>query len=707
MSYIVGVDIGGTFTDCVVLKSDTLNQEPVVIKIGKALSTPPNFQTGFIEAMQSAAGMHGVALKDMLRDAHVYHGCTVGTNALVEHKTAKVGFLATRGHVDSIFMMKAGARLKWMSADYIAHVSKQTKPPPLVARELCAEIDERVAFDGNVLVRLNEDTARAAIRRLLDQQVEAIAISLIWSTSNPKHEVRLREIVREMAPDVFVSISSEVSPRVGEYERSVATIINSMIGPPMRNYLEALEVDLRRNGYQHSLQIMSCSGGLIDAKHAGLLPVLTIGSGPVAGLIGAASLANAAGVGDNRNVLTADVGGTTLDIGTIYDGTPVRRATASHGQFEYFVSTLDVRSVGSGGGSIIHCDGASLRVGPESAGARPGPVCFGRGGERPTVTDAAAILGYFNPDYFFGGRIKLDVTASAAALERVGKPLGLDAKQTAAAALRIVDSQMADAIWLTVTQQGYDARDFSLYSFGGAGGLHATAIARELGIRKVAVPLSNLAAGWSAFGIAASDALVTESAAMGLSSPFDPDAINTRFRELEARVLDQLDLQGVSRDLVNLQHFAELRYSAQINQVAVKVPGGTYDRAAVGKMVTAFEQEYERLYGKGSGYAAAGFQLTGLQVHGRAKLSSLQVETLDANTIEASALKGKREVIWYGRSATPEATPVFDGPSLRVGSSTPGPAILEYPDTTIIVQHDTVARIHRTGSVVIDIGTAA
>lgn len=707
MSYIVGVDIGGTFTDCVLLQDAAAQGGGAVIRIGKALSTPPDFQAGFIDAMRAAADSHGVSLGAMLADAHVYHGCTVGTNALIEHKTAKVGFLATRGHVDSIFMMKAGARLKWMSADYIAHVSKQTKPPSLVPRELCAEIDERVAFDGNVLVRLNEDTARVAIVKLLDRKVEAIAISLIWSTSNPQHEIRLRELIRELAPGLFVSISSEVSPRVGEYERTIATIINCMIGPPMRNYLEALELDLRKNGYQRSLQIMSCSGGLIDAKHARQLPVLTIGSGPVAGLIGAASLSNAVGVGDNRNVLTADVGGTTLDIGTIYDGTPVRRPTASHGQFEYFVPTLDVRSVGSGGGSIIHCDGVSLKVGPESAGARPGPVCFGRGGERPTVTDAAAVLGYFNPDYFFGGRIKLDVKSSAAALERVGKPLGLDAKQTAAAALRIVDSQMADAIWLTVTQQGYDARDFSLYSFGGAGGLHATAIARELGIVKVAVPLSNLAAGWSAFGIAASDALVTESAAMGLSSPFDPKSINARFRELETRVLDQLELQGVAREAVLLQHFAEMRYSAQINQVAVKVPGGSYDGAAVGKMVAAFEEEYERLYGKGSGYAAAGFQLAGLQVHGRAKLSNLQIEALQAPASGSSALKGRRDVIWYGRSATPESTPVFDGPSLHAGSATPGPAILEYPDTTIIVQHGTVARIHRTGSVVIDIGAAA
>ena len=511
--YIVGVDIGGTFTDCVALKTSD-DGTPPVVKIGKSSSTPPDFQTGFIGSLRTAAEMHGVALEEMLANAQVYHGCTVGTNALVEHKTARVGLLASRGHTDTIFIMKAGNRLKFMPANYIAHVAKQTKPEPLVPKALCEGIDERVTFDGKVFAALNEDTARASIRRLVEQGVEAIAISLIWSTANDSHEKRLRELVHEIAPDMFVSISSEVSPRVGEYERTIATIVNSLIGPPMRLYLEALEIDLKAHGYTQTLQIMSCTGGLIDADHARDVPVLTVGSGPVAGLIGAASLATAAEVGGGRNVITADVGGTTLDIGTIFDGTPVRRPTASYGQYEYFVPTLDVRSVGAGGGSIIRAEGAALKVGPHSAGARPGPACFGRGGQEPTVTDAAVVLGFFDPDYFFGGKITLDLAAAEAALARVGAPLGLDAKQTAAAALQIIDSQMADAIWLTLTQQGHDPREFSVYGFGGGGGLHGAAIARELGARSVVVPMSNLAAGWSAFGITASEALVTEQTAM-------------------------------------------------------------------------------------------------------------------------------------------------------------------------------------------------
>lgn len=699
MRYIVGVDIGGTFTDCVVL--DRGGDGGVAVKIGKASSTPPDFQTGFIDALRAAAEMHGTSLDAMLADAHIYHGCTVGTNALVENKVARVGLLATRGHTDTIFHMRAGARLKWMPSHYIAHVAMQTKPAPLVPKHLCAAIDERVTFDGAVLVDLNEDTARAAIRHLLDQQVDAIAISLVWSTANPAHEQRLRELVRDLAPDLFVSISSEVSARVGEYERTIATIVNSLIGPPMHFYLDALAGDLAANGYRGDLQIMSCTGGLIDAAHAAALPVLTIGSGPVAGLIGAANLAEQAQPGDTRNVVTADIGGTTLDIGTIFQARPMRRPTASHGQYEYFVPTLDVRSVGAGGGSIIRADGRLLKVGPESAGARPGPICFGRGGTQPTVTDAAAVLGYFDPDYFFGGRLTLDRAAAAAALATLGEPFGMDAAQTAAAAMRIVNSQMADAIWLTLTQQGYDPRDFVLYGFGGGGGIHAAAIARELGMAKAVIPLSDLAAGWSAFGITASEALIAVSDAVSMVSPFDPAEIDTHWRALEARVQAKLAAQGVAPEAIRLGHHAELRYALQVNQVPIEVAGGVYDPAAVAEMVATFEREYERLYGKGAGYAAAGFQLTNLEVRGAAALTDVDMAAIGLGEHDdARATKPHRDV--YGPDgAVPTA--VYDGALLAPGRRLPGPAILEFPDTTVVIDARSTVEIHRSGSVVIEL----
>ena len=395
--------------------------------------------------------------------------------------------------------------------------------------------------------------------------------------------------------------------------------------------------------------------------------------------------------------------------GTIYDGTPVRRPTASYGQYEYFVPTLDVRSVGAGGGSIIRAQGAVLKVGPHSAGARPGPVCFGRGGTEPTVTDAAVVLGFFDPTYFFGGKITLDIAAAVAALARVGAPLGLDGKQTAAAALQIIDSQMADAIWLTLTQQGHDPREFSLYGFGGGGGLHSAAIARELGARSVVIPMSNLAAGWSAFGISASEALVNEQTAMSLSSPFDPEEINKRWPVLEERVAAKLAKQGVPAEAIEFHRFGELRYQLQINQVAVPAEGGVYDAAAVERLVATFEAEYERLYGKGSGFAGVGFGLTSLQVHGTAKLSELRLGDIvqPGGGTSGNVEKKPRDVIWSGRGGKPETTAVFDGARLGVGFTAQGPAILEFPDTTVVVPHGCVASVDPTGSVVIDLNASA
>ncbi len=708
MGYIIGVDIGGTFTDCIVIRTErsASGEDIATVRIGKASSTPPDFQTGFVNALQAAAEQFGVGLAEMLDNAQgIYHGCTVGTNALVEHRTAKVGLLVSRGHRDSIFIMQAGGRLKWMPAEYIAHVAAQTKPDPLVPKHLCEEIDERIAFDGKVVVELNEEAARAAIGRLLEQGVEAFAISLLWSTVNPEHEQRLKAIVHEMAPNAFVSVSSEVITRTGEYERTIATIVNSLIGPPMDSYLAQLERDLKGLGYRGSLQIMSCSGGLIESGHARQLPVLTIGSGPVAGLIGAANLANGARIGGEGNIITADMGGTTLDVGLISNGRPISRATASYEQYEYFVPTLDVRSVGSGGGSIISSDGESLRVGPESAGARPGPACFMRGGTRATVADANVVLGYLNPDYFLGGRIKLEVEAARKALAEAGAPIGFGAEQAAAAAARIVDNQMADAIRLTTIQQGYDARDFTMYAYGGAGPVHATAIAREIGVRRVVVPLSNFAAGWSAFGVASSDALVVEESAVAMSYPFDPEVINRHLAALEERVTGRLLAQGIARDRIEIERYADMRYAVQVNQIQVRAPdAGKYDAATVAELLETFERDYERLFGKGSGYADAGFALTALRVRACAPLSGLKLDAV--NTVSAGGRvspKIERPVIWYERGLAPEMTPIYDGGALGVDDQIDGPAIIEYPDTTVVLRHGNRARVDATGSIVIDL----
>jgi N-methylhydantoinase A len=705
MGYVIGVDIGGTFTDCIVI------DDAGTVTIGKASSTPPDFHTGFVDSLRSAARRIGITLEQLVTQAHgIYHGCTVGTNALVENRTAKVGVLTTRGHRDVLFTMQGGARLVGMPPEVIAHVAAHSKPQPLVPKDMVGELDERIAFDGNVIVALDEDRCRAEIKRLRDAGAEAFAISLLWSVANPVHEHRVRELVSECAPGAFVSVSSEVIARNGEYERTVATVVNSLTGPAMTAYLTELERDLRDIGYHDTLHIMTCSGGLIDSGSARTLPVLTIGSGPVAGLIGASTLTRAAsqpaqgGAPANLDVITADMGGTTFDVGVIREGEPLSRTTTRHGQYEYFVPTLDVRSVGSGGGSIIHFDPdtQTLRVGPRSAGARPGPVAFGRGGTEATVTDANLVLGYLNPDFFLGGAIKLDIHAARDALARAGAPLGFSAEQTAAAAIRIVDNQMADAIRLASVQQGYDPRRFRMYAYGGAGPVHAMALARELGIAEVVMPLSDLAAGWSAFGVGSSDAVVVEELPKIMPFPFEPAALNEAWAQLEGAAAKRMEAQGIAPDQITWERFADIRYTMQINEVSVSAPLGEYGPAEVATLATKFESDYERLYGEGSGYADAGLTLTAARVRARAKVSDFTLSPRGTGPEgPPPAQKGLREVIWYERGLVAESTPIYDGATFVPGGTVSGPAIVEFVDTTLVLRHEQRASVDDFGSVTI------
>ncbi|MFT4582079.1 MAG: N-methylhydantoinase A [Gammaproteobacteria bacterium] len=709
MSFVIGVDIGGTFTDCIVINanappdhSDTTRSSGIVI--GKAPSTPPDFHTGFIDAIRAAAVQLNLTPAELVVQAQgIYHGCTVGTNALVEHRTAKVGLLTTRGHADAIFFMRSGGRLKYLPAAEIAHVASHTKPPPLIPKQLIEEIDERVTFDGNVLVELNLKQAGEAVERLIDSGVEAIAISLVWSVANDAHEQALAKLIEAKAPELFVSISSEVIPRVGEYERTVATVVNALIGPAMGTYLEQLEKELSGLGYARSVQIMSCSGGLMDARFARSHPILTIGSGPVAGLIGAASLAAQPAAGGGKEIITADMGGTTFDVGVVTQGKPLSRAATNYGQYEYFVPTLDVRSVGAGGGSIIACEAGAIRVGPRSAGARPGPACYANGGLHATVTDANLILGYLNPDYFLGGAINLDIEAARSALERAGAPLGFGAEETAAAAARIVDNQMADAIRLASVQQGNDPRGFAMYAYGGAGPVHATALARELGITTVVVPLSDFAAAWSAFGIASSDALVVTEFAIGITAPFDPTLLNDVWQQLETEATERLLNQGINAASVQLERVADMKYTAQVHQIEVSAPDGPYDERIAADLTDRFAKEYERIFGRDSGYPDAGISLTGMRVRALAQISNFSLHEQPTAKDPTPSAKGERSIIFYESGLQRQGTPIFEGRTFRNGMQLSGPAIVEYADTTIVLRAGDSASVDNYGSVIIEV----
>jgi N-methylhydantoinase A len=699
--YKLGIDIGGTFTDAIAVSSDG------ALTIGKSPSTPPDFEQGFanaVEAVGERMGQEPTILWDRVDE--IYHGCTVGTNALVEGRTARVGLLATRGHGDNLHHMQAGGRNRRLPPEDIAHVAAHEKPAPLVLRELVAEIHERTTFDGSELVALNEEHCRVEIKRLLDLGATAFAVSFLWSVVNPAHEHRARELIREASPDAYISLSSEVGKRTGEYERTVAAVVNSLIGPEMNGYLTKLEKLLAARGHRGALYVMTCSGGVVGVNEARSVPLLTIGSGPVAGLIGAGMLSRLATDSETRqtNVITADVGGTTFDVGVVRRGEPLRRSTSWHNQYEYTVPTLDVRSIGAGGGSLIRYDAdrRTLRVGPQSAGAVPGPAAYGRGGTVATITDANLLLGILNPNYFLGGRITLDLDAARDALAAAGEPLGFTGEETAAAALRIVDSQMADAVRLASVQRGYDPRDHVLYAFGGGGAVHAAALARQLGINRVIVPLSDFAAGWSAFGTAAADVLLVEEMPHVMTAPFDPVALNETWVELETRALDRMAHQGVPRTGVTLERIVEMRYGAQTNQIEVVSPHEADERISEA-LVRAFEFEYARLFGEGTGYPAAGHVITAMRVTARAAVGDFTdlVPNSKARSAGLIPKKAERQVIFYERGPSRTTCSIYDGEAARPGMCCTGPAIIEFIDTTIVVRAQQHAFIDVRGSVII------
>jgi N-methylhydantoinase A len=403
-------------------------------------------------------------------------------------------------------------------------------------------------------------------------------------------------------------------------------------------------------------------------------------------------------------VITTDMGGTTLDVGVIDDGQPLSRSTSRHEQYEYYVPTVDVRSIGAGGGSIIRYNEqvGSLTVGPRSAGSLPGPACYGRGGTEATITDADLLLGFLDANYFLDGRMDLDLEAARTALETAGAPLGLSAEQTAAAALEIADNQIADAIRLASIQQGYDPRQFVLYAYGGAGPVHASGYARELGVERIVVPLSDFASGWSAFGVATSDAVVVREIGHSMASPFEAEVFNRLFAELEASVRERLLAQEIPEQQISLERIVDLKYRMQVNELPIVAPGGSYGEDEVAELLGRFEREYARLFGEGSGYPAAGYAITGLRVRGSAATDSYTPEPEAAVAADSagSLQKGERPVIFYETPGLePTSTPIYDGPRLAQGAGVAGPAILEFPDTTIVVRPGQSAEADPFGSV--------
>src|SRR5438874_7284836 len=438
MGYLVGIDIGGTFTDCA-----------IVDRAGKLLttkvpSTPPDFSRGRLEALGAGAQALGVSLDDFCRDiAFLSHGTTVGTNTIIQKRGAKVGLITTKGHEDAIHIMRGSRGYGGRDIRKVVHFPETSKPVPIVPKRLIRGISERVDCFGEIVVPLNEREAEAAIRDLLAQGVEAIAICFLWSFRNPAHENRVKAMVQHIAPELFVTTSFDIAPKWGEYERVTATALNAYLGPIMGGYLQRLDSSLRELGYQHGLQITQCGGGTVPVARAGEAPLLTLDSGPVSGVTASMFLGAAMGM---KNVITTDMGGTSFDVSIIFEGKPAYSFISNTDQYEYFLPKVDLQAIGAGGGSLarVQPEARTMTVGPDSAGAFPGPVCYGRGGTVPTVTDAQLVLGYLDPENFAGGRMKLDKRSAFSEIEKLGKAIGMSPLECAAGICRIIELHMSD-----------------------------------------------------------------------------------------------------------------------------------------------------------------------------------------------------------------------------------------------------------------------
>ena len=696
MAHVIGVDVGGTFTDAV------LADENGTVISAKAPSTPPDYSDGVLDVIASLAAQLGTSVPEMLGNTHhIAHGTTSSLNALVMGNVPPVGFITTRGHRDSIYIMNVEGRYLGSSPEQLQNVLTQTKSHGLVPKRHAWEVTERLDRDGTVIVALDETDVRTAVQALLDDGIRAIAVSLLWSFRNPAHEQRIREIVRELDPEVFVSLSSEVSPRIREFARSATTIMSTQIGPGLRDYLNSLDGRLKEQGLTGPLLVMQSNGGAVAASEAPATAISTVGSVLTGGVVGSVSLGKQLG---HRNIVSTDVGGTTFLVGLVVDGEPVRTSSTIINHHPINVPSLEVHAIGSGGGAIAWIDaGGNLQVGPRSAQAVPGPACYGNGGTEPTNTDANLVLGILTEHGLLGGARALDLPAAREAIRiKIAEPLGLSVEDAAAAIHAIQNAQTGDLLRKVVVEAGHDPREFVLYAFGGAGPAHCAGYAAELGVADVVVPLGQVASAFSAYGLAASDiALAAELSDPG-PFPMDPVQVEKNFAQLETQVREGLDRQGVRLARIDVFREIDMRYSMQLAELAAAVDDGPIDDGQIAAVAARFEQRYAEMYGAGSGFREAGMQAITYRVRavGVLPFSPSLPDALPADGSEASsALTGQRPVR-LGTAGFVD-TDVYDYAKLRAGHHIVGPAVIEVPTTTVVVPGGTSGTVDALGNLTI------
>ncbi|MBX3568813.1 MAG: hydantoinase/oxoprolinase family protein [Rhizobiaceae bacterium] len=680
--FVACIDIGGTFTDLV------LHREGADLEIHKSPTTPGRFERGFIDVLDVAAKAHGMDLRTFLANTEmIVHGTTVSTNALVEGKVAPTGLICNAGHPD-ILTLRESPRKR-------AFNIKIDFPPPYIHRSRTCEVRGRIDSMGNEVEPLCDDDVRAAARHFKACKVEAVAVCLLWSIVNPTHESRVRDILREEMPGVPVTVSHELNPIPREYRRTISTAINASLYPIVSDYVGKLTGALKQAGYTGELLIANCVGGMMPPEEIVARPIYSVMSGPTLAPIAAISLTQA------QNVIVVDMGGTTFDVSALRDRHLVVTPEATFGMEMLGIPKIDVRSVGAGGGSIAWVDpGGLLRVGPHSASAVPGPACYGRGGTEPTVTDANVVLGIIDPDYFLGGRIRLDRAKAEAAVGRIAKALKISLVEAAYAIYATTNHNMIGAIEDITVNEGIDPRDSYLVSGGGATACHISDMARILGIGSLMIP--RFAAGLSAYGGLISDVRWEETGALNTTDRhFDLAGVNRLLASLRKRGAAFLRRSGIKAGDQRFEFAFQGRYLYQSWDIEVpfEIVDGKLAKGDLARLAAAFHAQHERIYtikDEADTVEMTTWKVRAIGDTGGAARGGSTIATQRGPVVP----KAKRPV-YLGKGF--RDVPVYDAAAIGAGGKISGPSILEQPTTTILLLEGQVATVDGFGNLLIEL----
>lgn len=666
MTYNLGVDVGGTFTDVIVF-----NEETNELTIDKVISTPANPSEGVLRGVKEATTKAGTSVGELNL---LFHGTTVVTNMLLEETGSRVGLITSAGHEDILHLARA-----WTPGPLYGWIGME-KPDPLADLIDTRGVAGKIASPGGEEIEpLDEAAVRTAVQQLQASDVKAVTVALLNSYLNPIHEERVREIIKSEAPELPVSISSEIVPEYGEYERTLTTVINDYARPQVIEYLDELDTSLENAGSTAKMNVVRSDGGLMSSTAAKRRPVDLALSGPSGGVVGAATIASKKDVPD---VLTLDMGGTSTDVSLVEDGTPGTTRQTKVGYREFKSRSVDVNTVGAGGGSIarVQLSGA-LQVGPESAGADPGPACYGQGGEEPTVTDANVVLGRIPPMVQLGGKMDLDHAAAREAISGIAEQRGTSIEEAAQAILDIVNENMYGALRVVSVERGYDPRDFGLVAFGGAGPMHANALLDVMGADPLIIPPGP--GVMSAFGFLTSD-VQNEFSETYLETNEDVDGmdVHREFRALQSDATDWLNSEGVAQENHGFEYYADCRYFRQDIQMSIPVDINTLQSdTGLAKIKENFEARHNRQFGFS---LDAPLEIANLRVIGKGSIGGVSIESTEPDGSDPSGARVDTTEVYFNGSY--HETPVYDRSELAPGNKIIGPAIVVEDDSTIIIQ---------------------